>query len=117
MGEAGSVKWMFDQKGVIALGLNNKNKEELELIAIDSGAEDIRRKNDILEVYTKPENLEKTKNNLEKSGIKIEDVSLDWVPKNELKVDDPSLKKQLENLFEALDENEDVKEIYSNINL
>ena len=117
MGEAGSVKWMFGQKGVIELGLDNKNKEELELIAIDSGAEDIKWRDDILEVYTKPENLESTKKNLEKSGMKIEDVSLDWVPKDEIKIDDESLKKQLGNLFEALDENEDVKEIYSNVNL
>lgn len=117
MGEAGSVKWMFGQKGVIELGLDNKNKEELELMAIDSGAEDIKWRDDILGVYTKPENLESTKKNLEKSGMKIEDASLDWVPKDEIKIDDESLKKQLNNLFEALDENEDVKEIYSNVNL
>ena len=117
MGEAGSVKWMFDQKGVIELGLGSKNKEELELMAIEAGAEDIKWKDDVLEVYVKAEELEKVKINLEKSGIKIEDANLGWVPKNEVKIENESLKNQLSNLFEALDENEDVKEIYSNVNL
>lgn len=117
IGETGTVKWMFGQKGVIELNAEGKNKEELELLTIDSGAEDIKWKDNILEAHIKPEDLEKTKNNLEKSGIKIEDISLDWVPKNEVKIEDESLKKQLEQLFEALNENEDVKEIYSNVSL
>jgi len=117
MGETGSVKWMFNQKGVIELSLGSKNKEELELMAIDAGAEDVKWIDDILEVYTKPEDLENAKKNLEKSGIKIENVSLDWVPKDEITIEDESVKKQLEKLFETLDENEDVKEIYSNVTL
>lgn len=117
MGETGAVKWMFSQKGVIELSSEGKNKEELELLAIDAGADDVKWRDDILEVYTKPEDLEDTKNNLEKSEIKIEDVSLGWVPKNEVKIEDESTKNQLEKFFEALDENEDVKEIYSNVKL
>lgn len=117
MGETGSVKWMFNQKGVIELSLGSKNKEELELMAIDAGAEDVKWIDDILEIYTKPEDLENAKKNLEKSGIKIENVSLDWVPKDEITIEDESVKKQLEKLFETLDENEDVKEIYSNVTL
>ena len=117
MGEAGSVKWMFGQKGVIELNGEGENKDELELTAIDAGADDVKWKDSILEIYTKPEDLENTRKNLEKSGVKIEDVSLDWVPKNEVKIEDEVIKKQLEKFFETLDENEDVKEIYSNVSL
>jgi len=116
LSETGSVKWMFDQKGMIEVSSAEKNKDELELAAIDAGAEDVEWKNNVLEIYTKPNDLEKVKENLEKARIKIEDASLSWVPKNEVEIKDESLKSQLERLFEALDENEDVNEIYSNVN-
>jgi len=119
LAESGSVKWNFNQMGVISVALDKqeKNKEELELIAIDSGAEDVKWKNSILEIYIKPENLEKAKQFLQEKNIAIEDSSLDWVPKSEIELKDESIKKQLEGLFEALDENDDVKEIYSNVKL
>lgn len=118
LAEGGSVKWNFNQMGVITIKpQGSQNKEDLELKAIDTGAEDIKQKGDLLEIYTKAENLAKIKENLEKAGIKIEDTSLDWVPKNEIEIKDQSLKNQLEKLFEALDENDDVNEIYSNANL
>ena len=116
LGETGSVKWMFNQKGSIEVILAEKSKDELELAAIDAGAEDIEWKNNVLEIYTEPNDLEKVKENLEKARIKIEDASLDWIPKNEVEIKDESLKNQLERLFEALDENEDVNEIFSNVN-
>ncbi len=115
LGETGSVKWMFEQKGVIEINPEGKNKEELELAAIDAGADDIKSREEFLEIQTKPENLEKVKESIEKTGIKIENISLDWVPKNEIELKDETPKKQLENLFESLDENEDVKEIYCNV--
>ncbi len=117
LGETGSVKWMFEQKGVIEVNPEGKNKEELELAAIDAGADDIKSRGEFLEIQTKPENLEKVRENLEKIGIKIEDASLGWMPKNEIELTDESVKKQLEGLFESLDENEDVKEIYCNVNI
>lgn len=119
LAESGSVKWNFNQMGVVSIALDKqeKNKEELELIAIDSGAEDVKWKNNILEIYIKPENLEKAKQFLREKNIVIEDSSLDWIPKNEIEIKDESTKKQLEDLFEALDENDDVKEIYSNVKL
>jgi len=69
-----------------------------------------------LDVYTKIEDLEKIKKNLEERGIKIDSVSLDWVAKEEVSVDEKT-KEACQKLFEALDENEAVQEIYSNIKL
>jgi transcriptional/translational regulatory protein YebC/TACO1 len=68
-----------------------------------------------LEIYTQPEELEKIKKLLEEKNIKIEEASLGWQPKNEITIDDPKTKERLEKLFETLDENDDVNEIYSNI--
>jgi len=115
----GSVKWMFERKGVITLGMRNQgeyrnNKEELELLAIEVGADDIFWHNDILDIYTKIEDLEKVKKNLEEKGIKIESATLDWVAKEQIEVGEKE-KETCQKLFEALDENEAVQEIYSNL--
>jgi len=115
----GSVKWMFERKGVIMVDLKLQNeefqnKEKLELTAIEAGTEDIFWYDDLLDIYTKPENLEKVKKILEEKGIKIESSSLDWVAKEIIDAG-PKEKEACEKLFEALDENEAVQEIYSNL--
>lgn len=114
LADEGSVRWMFKKKGVITLPLQEKDKDDLELEAIDAGAEDIQWQGDSLDVYTSPENLEETKNNLEEKEIKIGSSSLDWLPKETV---DPEKEKreECENLFEALDESETVQDIYSNL--
>jgi len=117
----GSVRWMFERKGCIIVDLklqieDLQNREKLELIVIEAGAEDIYWHEDILDVYTKIEELEKVKKKLEEKGIKIEGVSLDWVPKEEISVDGKT-KEACQKLFEALDENEAVQEIYSNLKI
>ena len=93
-----------------------KNKEKLELMAIEAGAEDIRWSNDVLEIYTKVEDLENVKRNLEDKEVKIESASLDWVAKEEIKVSEED-KIAAQKLFEDLDESEEVQEIYSNLKI
>jgi YebC/PmpR family DNA-binding regulatory protein len=113
----GSVKWLFEKKGCLVITLTKETsttKEELELMAIEAGAEDIYQHNNILDVYTKLEELENIKKNLEEKGIKIESVSLDWVAKEEISLNEKG-KAACQELFEALDENESVQEIYSNL--
>lgn len=109
----GSVKWMFERKGIIITTENQETttKEGLELKAIEAGAEDIKWKNNILEIYTKPDELDKVKSNLEKENIKIESVNLEWTPKEEITAN----KEKIEKLLEALDENDAVQNIYSNL--
>ena len=118
----GSVKWMFERKGVITIenpkpeARSPKQKEELELKAIEAGAEDIYWHEDVLDIYTKIEDLEKVKKNLEGQGIKIESASLDWIAKDEVELEEKQ-KDAAEKLFEALDENDAVQEIYSNLKI
>jgi transcriptional/translational regulatory protein YebC/TACO1 len=117
----GSIKWLFERRGYIAINLKSQipdfqKKEELEMLAIEAGAEDLRWSDDVLEIYTKPENLENVKKNLESRGIKVEDASLDWVAKEEIKVSEEE-KIAIQKLFEDLDESEEVQEIYSNLRI
>lgn len=119
LAEGGSVKWNFNQMGVMSVKYQASSikKDDLELMAIDAGAEDIKWKNDNLEIYIKPENLEAIKEKIKNNNIEIEDSGLEWIPKNEIEIKNEQVKKQLEQLFEALDDNEDVNEIYSNVSL
>jgi len=115
---AGSVKWLFERKGTITVNNEQKtiNKEELELIAIEVGAEDIYWHEDLLFIYTKPEELEKVKKGLEEKGTKIEFSSLDWVAKKMIEIEEKE-KESCQKLFEVLDENDAVQDVYSNLKI
>jgi len=113
----GAVRWLFEKRGVIIMVLDSqapKTKEELELTAIEAGAEDVRWYDNDLEVYTKPEDLEKTKKILEEKGIKIDSTSLDWIAKEEVSLKEDK-KSACQRLFDALDENDSVQDVYSNL--
>ena len=129
LGEAGSVKWMFDRFGYIEIDKKDLqiSEEEIEMMIIDSGAEDfsvpdssnlsLSDKNEdhqIIVVYTKPEDLYKVKENLEKSDIIIGDIGFEWKAKNTIKIEDEKIHNRIEKLFEALDEQEDVNDVSSN---
>jgi len=111
----GSVKWMFDRKGIITVALvPETSKENLEMTAIEAGADDFKwQENDILEIYTKSEELDLVRKSLEEKGVKVESASLGWIPKEEIEAN----KESAEKLFEALDDNDAVQNIYSNIKL
>ncbi len=118
----GSVKWLFERKGAIVVSPieqagNFTDKEELELVAIEAGAQDIYWHENFLDIYTKPEELEKVRQNLEEKGIKVGSASLDWVAKEEIPLGNEENKLACQKLFEVLDENDSVQKIYSNIKL
>jgi YebC/PmpR family DNA-binding regulatory protein len=110
----GAVRWMFGRKGIIIVLPEEKPKEELELLAIEAGADDVSWHEGSLNIYTKPEDLEKVKKSLEEKKLQIDSVSLDWVAKEEISILNKE-KEQAQQLFEALDENDSVNDIYSNL--
>ena len=114
MAGEGSVKWMFKRRGSIVINCGDKQKEELELMAIEIGAQDTKKREQSLEIYTEPEDLERIKKALEEKGLKIESVSLDWVPDEEISITDKE-RESIKKLFEALDENDAIQNIYSNL--
>ena len=112
MAGEGAVKWMFERKGIIIV--SSQNKEELEMTAIEAGADDIKSYQDQIEIFTKPEDLDNVKKTLEEKSVKIDSSSLGWMPKEETEISDKE-KEQAEKLFEALDENDAINNIYSNL--
>ncbi len=114
MAGGGAVRWMFERRGFIKLNYEGKSKEGLELLAIEAGAQDIKKQDSTLEIYTKPEELEKIKKLLEDRQLKVESASLEWIAKEEVTIDDKE-KETAQKLFDALDENDAIQDIYSNL--
>ena len=110
----GAVRWMFQRKGAVNVPPGNKPKEDIELLSIEAGAEDLYwREDGTLEVYTSPTGAEQLKKTLEEQGVAAEPASLEWVPKERVVLSQGD-KKAAEKLFEALDESDAVQEIYAN---
>jgi YebC/PmpR family DNA-binding regulatory protein len=114
MAGEGAIRWMFERKGLITSSIEKQQKEEFELQAIEAGADDIVLNETNAEIYTKPEDLERVKKILEEKGVKIESAALEWIAKEKITLNDKDREKTQE-LFEALDENDAVQNIYLNI--
>ncbi len=118
MAGQGAVSWMFDRKGVIITNSKTQNpnykNDELEMLAIEAGADDTSWNEDEFYIYTNPEDLETIKKELEEKQMKIESASIDLIAKEEVEISEKE-KEQVQRLFDALDENDAVNAIYSNM--
>ncbi|KKR26034.1 MAG: hypothetical protein UT55_C0020G0009 [Candidatus Peregrinibacteria bacterium GW2011_GWE2_39_6] len=117
MGETGCVAWMFERKGLIILNLAGTNKEEVEMAIIESGADDMKIEEDIMEVYTNYLDFPQVKKALENAGLKIERAEVVFIAKNQLKIEDESTARKIIRLMEALEEDEDVTSVASNFDI
>jgi len=111
---AGSVGFLFKQVGKIEISVDEKDLDEMEMKAIEAGAEDTEQKDSILIIYTLPENLQKVRDNLDKGGIKIESANLFFLPNQKSSLNEKDL-ASYEKLLEALDDQDDVQEIFDNL--
>jgi YebC/PmpR family DNA-binding regulatory protein len=116
MGESGCVSWIFESRGVININAENVDADELALIAIDAGAEDVQVESGIVEVYTKPDTLEKVRATLEQKKVKIESSELQMVPKTLVKLDEKAATQALK-LLDKMEELDDVQNVYSNADI
>lgn len=114
LGNEGSVKFMFRLVGNIDISVAGQDPYDVEMKAIEAGAEDTIYSGDTVIVYTKPEEFQKVKENLEKEGLQAENASLVWAPIQKISIDEDA-KLDYEKLLEKLDEHDDVQEIYDNL--
>jgi YebC/PmpR family DNA-binding regulatory protein len=116
LGESGCVSWIFESRGVINIKAENVDADELALTAIDLGAEDVQVESGFVEVYTKPEALEKVRAALEQKNVKIESSELQMVPKTLVKLDEKAAVQALK-LLDRLEEIDDIQNVYSNADI
>jgi YebC/PmpR family DNA-binding regulatory protein len=112
-----AVSWMFERKGIIRI-LNFKEKiknfEEFQLKMIDFGILDIKEEGNELVIYTKPEDLQKIKEAIEKEEIQTDYAEIEWFPKNLVDISETEERK-VEAIFNELDDDPDISDYYTNI--
>ena len=113
LGEAGSVAWNFQARGVITLNMDPDSAEDVALLAIDAGAEDVKVEGRYLELYTSPEKLEALRRELEGKGIEISSSEESRVPNTTVSLGEREAEQTL-RLLDSLEELADVQKVYSN---
>ncbi|PMP67330.1 MAG: YebC/PmpR family DNA-binding transcriptional regulator, partial [Thermodesulfobacterium geofontis] len=115
LAEPGAVSWIFEQKGLIVVP--KKNEEKVLEIAIELGAEDTKEYESEIEVITDPSQFEEIKKALESAGIEIISAKITMVPKTIVPVQDEATANSLLKLMEALDDHDDVQQVYANFDI
>ncbi|HVY77961.1 MAG TPA: YebC/PmpR family DNA-binding transcriptional regulator [Solirubrobacterales bacterium] len=115
LGEPGSVAWIFEKRGVIAVDAGRYGEDDL-IVAIDAGAEDVRDDGDQLRVICEPADLSAVREALEASGVEVESAELTMEPKNTVEVKG-SEAEWLLKLVDALEEHDDVDSVHANFDV
>jgi YebC/PmpR family DNA-binding regulatory protein len=118
-GSLSSVMWNFSQKGVIRIAsdkLGSINKDEFELELIDNGAQDVISEEEGITIYTEPADLQKTKTFLDDKNIMAESAEIEYISKDTINLSEDE-RLQVEKFIDALDENEDVSDYYTNTDI
>jgi len=117
LGETGCVGWMFELKGKFFIPCPSAKQEALTLQLMEFAVEDIREHDDGLELYTAVDQFHPVKASLEQAKIVFEDAETTKIPKNMATVDDAGAASTVLRLIEALEEDEDVEAVFSNIEI
>jgi YebC/PmpR family DNA-binding regulatory protein len=113
---AGSVNWIFEKKGLFIVNNSTIEEDKLMTIVLDAGAEDMTQEGDTYEIKCQPQDYENVKKALEANKVKLESSEVTLVPKNTIKVANDQAKQVL-NLVEQLEDNEDVQNVYANFDI
>lgn len=116
LGEAGCVAWLFDQRGIVAVEASGRDPDEISLMAIDAGAEDVRVEDNVVDVYTTPAELEAVRSALAESGVTIAGAEIGMVPKTSIALD-PKEAAATMRLMERLEDLDDVQKVYTNLEI
>jgi YebC/PmpR family DNA-binding regulatory protein len=116
LGELGSVAWMFERKSQIVIEKEKASEDQLMNLVLDAGAEDLRDEGENWEVISDPNAHEAVLQALTKAGIKTESAEIGMVPKNLMKLEGKNASAMI-RLSEALEENDDVQNVYSNFDV
>lgn len=116
MAGAGSVSWMFAKKGYILIEKSQIEEEELMSIALESGAEDFKANGKNYEITTEVSDFEKVKQDIQDKGITWQNAEVTLIPSSVIKVAGNDAKQVL-SLIEALEEHDDVQQVYANFDI
>ncbi|MBL50948.1 MAG: YebC/PmpR family DNA-binding transcriptional regulator [Candidatus Marinimicrobia bacterium] len=116
LGENGSVSWMFEKKGQIILNSDSGDEDVIFEAALEAGADDFESDDNIYAIFTDPTGLMEIRDSLENSGYKIRSTEIEMIPKTLQKLDGKEAETAMK-LMDALDENDDISKLYSNLDI
>lgn len=116
MGESGSVSWMFERKGVFIFEKTAYSEEELMEAALTAGADDLHDEGDTWEIHTSMSDFNIVREVFESDKLVMKSAELVMIPQNMISVDIETAKKVVK-LLEALEDYDDVQQVYSNVDI
>jgi len=114
LGEAGCVAWMFEKKGFLIVEKNEEtNAEDIMMLAIEAGSDDVEEQEDSIEIVTSPEKFESVKEALLENNVRLSSGEITYIPKTTLTLSGKD-SEMMDKLLEALDDHDDVQNVYTN---
>ena len=118
LGTTGSVGFMFDERGVLVIEREpGSDEDEMMMIALDAGAEDVKVDDDVFEILTAPNDFSTVRENLEKQGYTFLSAEVQKIPQNTVAVTDPDTILKIQKMLDLLEENDDVQNVFHNADL
>ena len=117
IGTPGCVSYSFDKKGQIIIDKEEceMDADDLMMIALDAGAEDFSEEDDSFEIITDPDEFSTVREALEKEGIAMASAEVTMIPQNYVALTDETMLKNLQRTLDLLDEDDDVQNVYTNL--
>jgi YebC/PmpR family DNA-binding regulatory protein len=116
LGESGSVGWLFERRAVVLVD-GTADEDELTLAAAEGGADDIEHEGDSWRVTAPPEALGSVREAVEAAGMTVESAELTMLPKTTVELEDEAAAKKVIRLMDALEDNDDVQDVYANFDV
>jgi len=116
LGTSGSVSYLFERKGVVLIPKSEVDENELMELALEAGAEDVEPMESDYRVVTAPEDFATVRESLKEAGVAFENAEITMQPQNSIDLDAGTAKQTL-RLIDALEENDDVQEVYANFDI
>jgi YebC/PmpR family DNA-binding regulatory protein len=116
LGSEGCVAWMFDRKGYIVVDRDKHDPDEISLVAIDAGAEDVETTDETVEIYTQLEDFKAVQEALTAAGYKVSTAQLSFIPQTTMTLEEKETLQTMK-VLELLEELDDVQEVFSNLDI
>ncbi len=114
MGAAGCVSWSFDTKGMIVVEREGVDEDSLMLAALDAGASDFESADEVFEITTEPDTLGTVREALDKAGYTYVSAQIEKIPQTTVSLTEESDVVKMRRLLDALEDNDDVQDVYHN---
>ena len=117
LGTSGAVAWLFERRGVVLVAADGADEDDLTLAAAEGGADDVSLDGSTFQVTAAPEALTAVREAVEQAGFTVESAELTMVPKTTVEVEDEASARKILRLIDALEESDDVQDVYANFDI